>query len=124
MISAARGLEAGFVEMQISDDAVSTSDAASFAAWKDTAHFRGRLTVPVLTWEQISTRWGGFAFVSIDAEGLSAELFLRMLALDLQPKCVAVEHDNRLVQLAEAATARHYVCTYANPTNAVFVRNG
>ena len=122
LIQAAVGLEPGFVELHVTDDAVSTGSEAEYERWKGTAKFRGRLTVPVLTLEEIANRFGGFQMWSIDAEGISADLFLRMLKLGLFPTCVVVEHDNRLVQLAEAATREHYRLTFSNATNGVFVR--
>jgi hypothetical protein len=122
LVSACVGLEPGIVELMVTDDAVSSTDRHQYDAWKDVTKFRGALHVPVLTWEMITNRWGGFQMISLDAEGLSADLFLAMLAAGLQPTCVVVEHDSRLEELCSAATPLHYNVTYANGTNAVFIR--
>ncbi len=124
IISAAMGLEPGYVEMMVTDDAVSTADRNQYEKWKPVTKFRGKLTVPVLTWAEIANRFGAFDFLSIDAEGLSASLFLAMLNAGLQPHCVCVEHDSRLEELCSYATPLHYNVTYANGTNAIFVRKG
>jgi hypothetical protein len=122
ILQAACGLVRGFVQMSMTDDALSTSDEASRAKWDKVGGFYGRVYVPVITLEQIAVQFGGFSFVNLDVEGQSAELFLRMLTLGILPPCVCVEHDNRLVELAEAATRQHYSMTYSNSTNGVFVR--
>jgi hypothetical protein len=66
--------------------------------------------------------FGGFDFVSIDAEGVSVDLFHAMLASGAKPMCVCVEHDGRLAELAAKATDREvgYKMIYSNGTNAVF----
>jgi len=122
LVAAAVGVEPGMVHMHVTDDAVSSSDRQQYDTWKEITKFRGMLHVPVITWHDITNRWGGFDMISLDAEGQSAELFLAMLTQGLQPKCVVVEHDNRLEQLCSAATPLHYNLTYANGTNACFVR--
>lgn len=122
IVSAAMGLEPGYIEMMVTDDAVSTADRNQYDQWKSVTKFRGKLTVPFLTWPELTNRWGGFDFISIDAEGLSADLFLAMLTQGLQPTCVCVEHDNRLSEICARATPLHYNLVYSNGTNGVFVR--
>lgn len=122
LMQAAVGIEPGFVEMHITEDAVSTSNAAVFEQWKGTAKYRGNLLIPVITLEQIMNQFGGFDFWSIDAEGLSGDLFQRMLALGYYPHCVCVELDGRMSELCSAATRHGYKVTFSNETNMVVVR--
>lgn len=122
LVQACMGIEPGLVDLHVSDDAVSTSDGATFEKWKAHAKFMGRMMVPVLTWEDISNRFGGFDMVSIDAEGQSSDLFLRMLHLGIFPHCVVVEHDERTTELLSAATPHHYKATFVNQTNLVLIR--
>jgi len=122
IVSAAMGLEPGYIEMMVTDDAVSTADRNQYEQWKPVTKFRGKLTVPVLTWAEIANRFGAFDFISIDAEGMSADLFIGMLNAGLQPTCVCVEHDSRLEYLCAKATPEHYNLVYSNGTNGVFVR--
>ena len=122
LIQAAIAVDAGLLEMHITDDAVSTSSEAEYLKWKDQAKFRGRMVVPAITLADIANRYGGFDFWSIDAEGQSAELFLQMLTLGIFPGIICVEFDNRLPQLCGAATDSNYKLVFSNQTNAIFVR--
>lgn len=122
LVSAAVGLEAGLMELMVTDDAVSTSVESEQRRWKDAGGYFGKLTVPVLTLEDISLRFGGFDFVNLDAEGISADLFLKVMELGWEPGCICVEHDGRTTELLQSATQRGYHCTYMNGTNLVVVR--
>lgn len=122
VIGAAVGLEPGLITLHVTDDAVTTSDIGNFQVWEDAGGFYGMMLSPVITLEQISNQFGGFDFVSIDAEGQSVELFLRMMELGWEPHCICVEHDNRLAEVLASATARGYAATLCNGTNVVLVR--
>ena len=122
LIQAAVGIEAGFSKMHMSDDAVSTGNNAEFERWTDHAKFHGSVVVPVLSMDQIAMQYGGFSFINIDAEGVSVDLFKRMLVIGWQPFVVCVEHESRLEELCSAATREHFHLVYSNGTNAVFVR--
>jgi FkbM family methyltransferase len=121
LVSAAGGLETGFASMHITDDAVSTLDAKSFEMWKDHAKFHGSMSVPIITLEDIAMRFGGFDFWNIDAEGISVDLFKRMMVLGHEPRCVCVEHDGREGELISSASLKYNV-VYGNGTNLVMVR--
>jgi FkbM family methyltransferase len=122
LIQAAVGLEPGYVTLHVTDDAVTTGSEAEYERWKSTAKFRGRLTVPIITLEEIAHRFGGFQFWNIDAEGISADLFRRAMTLGLYPKCMCVEHDSRTTELLEVATRHGYRCLLCNSTNVVISR--
>jgi FkbM family methyltransferase len=121
VLCAAVGLESGFVRLRLSDDAVSTSDEKHYDLWKDTANFYGSALFPVITLEQIGLRFGGFDFVNIDTETTSVDLCRHMVEdLKWGPRCVCVEHDNRMPELCQFMTSAGYVLIYSNGTNAVF----
>lgn len=122
VIGACVGLEQGLVKFHVTDDAVSTSDQGNFELWSEKGGFYGTMLSPVITLEQISNQFGGFDFCSIDAEGVSVDLFLRMMSLQWEPHCICLEHDNRLAEILQAASARGYCSTYANGTNVILVR--
>jgi len=124
LIQACVTTEHGMVLMHVTDDAVSTSKESEYQLWKDTAKFHGSMLVPSITLEQIANQFGGFSFVNIDAEGNSAELFLQMLRLGHLPKCICVENDGRLDEIAAQATAKGYSMTFNNSTNSVWVSVG
>jgi len=106
--------------MHITDDGLSTATPEVFELWKEKGGYYGQMTVLTLSWEQINLYFGGFQFANIDAEGISVDLFRAMLQAGAEPDCVCCEHDNRLVELCEMATARGYKLLYSNGTNAVF----
>lgn len=119
LVLAAVGLEAGWADLHVTDDAVSTLKREEYERWKDHAKFRGVLLVPVLTLETISLRFGGFDFISLDTEGTSPDLFLHAMELEWKPQCWCVEHNERTTEILAAATAAGYRCTYGNGTNLV-----
>ena len=122
LIQAAVGVESGLRAMHISNDALSTASDSEYERWKDKAEFIGQVVIPVITLEQITNQWGGFDFWSIDAEGLSGDILVRMINLDLRPDCVCVEYGDRLSELCAKVTQHGYRLTYANGTNGIFVR--
>jgi len=120
VVAAAVSLGSVPTSMWITADSVSTSSKTVYELWKEKGGFFGRMIVVPITWAQINNWWGGFQFVNIDAEGLSVDLFRAMLESGAEPDCCCVEHDGRLVELAELATTRGYKLLYSNGTNAVF----
>ena len=121
LIQAAIGLHENLVSMHITDDAVSTSEAAMWDQWKNATAFRGSMYVPVIPLERFVGQFGSGGVWSVDAEGLSVDLFMRMMALKIFPPVVVVEHDNRMVELLQVATANGYKCSFSNATNVVLV---
>lgn len=119
VIAAAVGVEAGMIEMEITDDAVSTSEQANIDQWRSHARFYGRMIVPVITIPDILNRFGKFDFVNIDAEGVSVDLLKVLLQTEMFPRCICVEHDNRIVEVMEAAQARGYKGVFTNQANVV-----
>lgn len=130
LVEAAIGLTDSIVQFSMTDDCVSTSNSAHLAKFSaednpNRANYVGKCMVRTVTWEQINTWWGGFDFVSIDAEGYSVDLFHAMLATGVRPSCVCVEiEQGRMLELSAAATAPGvgYKLIYSNGTNAVFAR--
>lgn len=107
------------------EDAVSTLVKAVYDEHKGSAVYNGCVLVPKITLEEIGDQFGGFDFVSIDAEGLSVALFLHMLEINWCPHCVCVENDGEaLSQMLSMALRSGYSPTYSNGVNTVFVRRG
>lgn len=121
LIHAAVGFERSLLKFHATADAVSTTDEASYRKWKDAAKFDGVFYTPVVPLEDIVTQFGGdFGFVNFDAEGISVDLFCRFLAIGQRPKCVCVEHDDRIVECVQHAQAAGYRQVHLNGTNVVF----
>src|SRR5882672_403154 len=110
LICAAVWLEAGLIKLHATADAVSTIDDKEYARWKETGGFYGSFLTNAITMDDIFNRYGGnFEFVNFDAEGVSVDLFLRMLELGPRPKCCCVEIDQgRDEELASRAQAAGY----------------
>lgn len=122
IVAACVGIAAGMADMRISADAVSTLSEDIAIRWSKDGAYYGRMWVPQITLAQIFNQFGGFDFVNIDAEGVSADLFIELMNTEMLPACVCVEHDSRLVEVGAAASRRGYSQTYVSQENAVYRR--
>ena len=123
VINAAVVIEPGSVEMWLTDDCCSTTDWNIWKKWKNLVAFQPlKSVIAGVTLEDIFQQYGEFEFVSIDTEGSSVDLCLRLLVLGHRPRCICVEHDERVVELLGAANAAGYVCSYASGENLVLAR--
>lgn len=120
VLCAAVGLESGIVTLQITDDAVSTQEVTE--AWRERGGYLGAMTISQVTLKQIFDWYGDFDFVSIDTEGTSVDLLKALLAFEMYPACVCVEHDGRIVEASMAAQERGYRVAYTSEENLVFVK--
>lgn len=120
LVQAAVGLEPGLVKFYATADAVSTSDPAKYDQWKGAAKFDGAFFVAQITLAQVLGQFGSFDMVSIDAEGISVNLFVQLMKTDMKPRCVVVEHDQRFVETASAAQEGGYQRVFANENNEVW----
>jgi hypothetical protein len=122
VIEAAVTVADTMVELIVTDDAVSTLPGSRNAKiWEKDGGFYGKLIVPGLTLDHLFKRFGGdFQMVSIDTEGTSVELFAELLRIGVRPRCIVVEHDNRIVELAGYGQAAGYQQIYLSGNNAVF----
>jgi len=122
LIQTAVGIAPAFVEIMVTDDALSSSDPKHLKKWGEVGGFYGRVFVPVITVEEIKSRWTGFSFVNIDAEGISADLLKEFFRLGMFPPVLCCEHDGRTTELLEAATRHGYRAVLVNHTNVVIAR--
>ena len=121
LVCAAVSLERGLAKLFTTADATSTTDREHFRKWEKVCRFYGSFFTPVLTLSDIFNQFGGFDVVSIDAEGISAALFLELMKTEMLPRCICVEHDNN-PELRPVAEARTYSEVFRSGENAVFVR--
>jgi FkbM family methyltransferase len=122
LVCAAVSLFPSIAKIHITADGVSTSDAGVFAKWQEQGGYQGSVSYPTITLARISEAFGHFDFINVDTEGLSADLFMAIMDLGWETRCICVEHDDRLAEIAQKATERGYSMTYCNGTNAVWVR--
>ncbi len=121
LVSAAVGAERGMAEMQMTDDATSTTDRASYFKWKGICHYLGRMYVPTFTVADILHQFGAFDFVSIDTEGTNLNVLRQLMGTEMRPKCICVEYDGKLEECCELVFGQRYTQTYLSGENAVYV---
>ena len=121
VIGAAVGVEEKVAPIQITDDALSSGEAAHIDRWASYAKYLGALWVPHLTPDWIMHQFGAFNFVSIDTEGTSLNILDAILKTEMLPRCICVEHDNRIVEVSQIAQSRCYACVYTSGENMVWV---
>jgi len=115
-------LTPGTVSMWISDDGLSTSEKAIFDKWKHLANYRPqKIEVETVTLEELYEKHGPFDFVNIDVEGLSVDIFNRLLDLGHRPRCICLEYDERLEEARNKARMVGYAEWQYNGTNIVLV---
>jgi len=120
VVCGAVGFERGMAQILITDDAVSSTQNQTVETWKERGGYIGRMLIPTITIGDILTRWGSFDMVSIDTEGTSVDLLHVLLATEMFPRCICVEHDGRAVEAQMAAQKRGYKQVYASAENLVF----
>lgn len=120
VLCGAVALEAGIIDMAITDDAVSTTEKGNAEVWRERGGYLGSMQIYAFTFQNIIDRYGDFDFVNIDTEGTSVDLLKVVLATEMFPRCICVEHDGRTTEAMMAAQARGYRMTYASGENLVF----
>lgn len=120
VLCAVVGLEHGVVSIAISNDAVSTTEKGHAHLWRERGGYIGSMLIPSLTLADIFNRFGSFDFVNIDTEGTSVDLLNVLLATEMFPKCICVEHDSRELEAIQAAQRRGYRLLWSTRENLVF----
>lgn len=124
LIQAAVTVEAvALVPLAVTRDAVSTSSDTVYEAWREQAAYVGNINCASITIPEITNQFGGFDFVSIDAEGYSVEIAIAYIQTYKQrPQVLICEHDGRIVELSQVMHACGYKTVLTNGTNLVFAR--
>jgi FkbM family methyltransferase len=119
IIGAAVGGVHGLTHFYATDDAVGTTEPGNFEKWKATGGFYGSFWCPVITIPEILNQFGSFDFVSIDTEGSSVFILQELLKTQMRPQCICVEHDGRILETTQMATAQGYKVVFATGDNLV-----
>lgn len=117
---------------QVTEDALSSSDDAQCAKWRDMrpgyhGGFYGYLWVPTLSLDALLSQFYGdkkLDFVSIDCEGSSTPLAIAMLKSDHRPKVLCCEHDGRVPEIMGVARPMGYVIVEHNQENVILRKDG
>lgn len=93
----------GLIDFYDNDAATATISKSHMEQWKRETPFN-RITVMPVHYKAILSRFGTvYDFVSVDVEGQSADLFLRMIGEMPDVDCWVVEKDDKRAQIIEAA---------------------
>ena len=103
--------------LHASDAGVATAVEAEYDRWKDRVPFQGSVMVPGIGIPAL-LRLGPFAFVSIDAEGMSIPLLAAIIEYGHLPQCICVEHNAREREAA-SIYAPFYRLVYRNMENLI-----
>lgn len=122
IVAAAIGTELGLMRLHVSDGAYTTGHADALEKFRDIGQYIGCFHVPVVTLEALINQFGAFDFVNIDIEGGSVDLFRHLLTIPMNPACICVEHDQRIVEAVQAAQNAGYRLAHGNGTNLVFAK--
>lgn len=124
----ASALKALLPRFQVTDDALTTNDAAVFNTWKDAGGgYFGSAYFATTTVRQLFVKFPQhYDVISIDAEGTSVELLAEAMAVR-DPHAFIVEHDNQWDKI-HALCSRHQYEVVPHPpsvgTNAILRRRG
>lgn len=122
VVCAAVARERSLVRMQITDDALSTTEQGNYEAWESQGGYFGSCYVPTVTIKDLINQFGAFHFVNIDTEGTSVDLLHALLETPMDPQCICVEYDKRLEEAVQLGLSRGYRIVDANGTNLILAR--
>lgn len=121
LVNCAVACETGLVAFQHSPDQLSTLNEDHYQKWAKKGQYQP-CYVHTMTIEGLLTQFAGpYNLVSIDAEGLSVELFLRLPLAAMAPKAIVVEHNGeRLVELGKFAHDHGYKQSWIAGENVIY----
>jgi len=118
--------EHGLVKFWSCGDLVSTAVPGHKKLWEKSLNKETQyqeIYVQMLTVEDILDQFKGpFDLVSIDTEGSSADIFIRMPIKEMAPKVIIVEHDSRLVEIGQVAQSHGYAQMWISGENVIYGR--
>src|SRR5882724_4764879 len=133
LIHAAVGIRSRFVKFHATADMLSTANEKFRDAWEAQRAYKGgfygSFWCPQFTLEEILHVIPGtenqaqpFDFVSIDVEGESAALCLKMFEMRLTPGCVCVERDGMEIKIMALGERLGYKLAHETAENLILVR--
>lgn len=111
------------VLMHATADAVSTTSEAVRALWAKQGGYYGSFYTPQISVANLVAQFGiDFEFVNVDTEGSSVDVFGALMRAGARPKCVCVEHDERVQEANRYASSCGYRQVLLNGTNVLYAR--
>lgn len=108
-----------------SPDMVATSTQYNHEVWKEVGQFSPAVYMPQITIRTLVRALPylrGTSFLSIDAEGQSADIFFSIPWDLINPKCICIEFDDKEESIKQEAESRGYKVSYQSSENLVLVR--
>ncbi len=115
----------GIVEIQLTDDLVSTIDKKTYGIWKDSVSSKYRRAfVPSMSYQQLIARFGqDFQFVNIDAEGVSWSIFQDFIKWDNgTARMVCIEMDSYKEKIVQLAATKNLGVLHETAENLILAR--
>ncbi len=120
LVQACVGLDPSMITLEVTADALSTTDPAQKLKWTKEGGYYGSMLVPQITVAELFQAFlADFDFVSIDTEGNSFEILKEFFRLGVKPRCVCFEHDGRYAESSAVIQEAGYIIAYENETNRV-----
>lgn len=125
------GANAGLVEMQHTQDAVSTNDPVIYSVWSQAVKDYFPITVPTVPLAALLARFPGpYDLLTLDTEGATLDIFRAYLELEShlaeKTTCIIVEHASAGVShaadMARLGGSAGYTLADANGENLIFTR--
>ena len=92
--------------------------------WSDIRPF-DMAEVDVVTIDTLGrTKGTHFDFINLDVEGLNWDVFMQFNWNVWKPKCVCIEYDDKIDEIARILQTNGYEIVYASPENLVGVKQG
>lgn len=110
----------GMITFYDNDQATATTDVNHVKKWEAQTPFKPITVMPVNYQAILSTYGTDFDMVSLDIEGQSAELFIKLFPLLPKVSLWVVEHDNRKDEIL--SLAQGFTVAYENGENLVLVK--
>ena len=110
----------GMIPFYDNDQATATTSTAHVEKWKALTPFEPIMLMPVHYKSILSVYGKTFDMVSLDIEGQSAELFMKIFPEMPEVDLWVVEHDDRKEEIK--ALAQGFACLYENGENVVLGR--
>jgi len=105
-------------------DMISSLSKSHADKWSGSCQF-DMSEVDVVTIDTLArTKGTQFDFINIDVEGLNWDVFTQFDWGTWRPKCVCIEYDDKIDEIASILKSNRYEIVYASPENLVGVKQG
>lgn len=114
---------AGLIRFHATADAVSTSDEVVRERWAKAGGYYGSYWAHTIAVGDLIAQFGAnWDFINVDTEGSSVDVFAAIIRAGCRPRCMCVEHDDRVQESNRYASSAGYRQVLLNGTNVLYAR--